>query len=284
MKLGEIFGPGGSLNLQFSLLVMLLALPSAHIVAQDFAPETLAGRSLVVVISGGSGGFADIGGYRVTFSESNYDISPISSNIFPTSGEFEYKKIDEQTGSITLHDSFFGRIEAEAINFSSKTTAAFTLRVPGAQQSGTLVLEGEAPPSIAGADSLVNLSFRAIVPPGTETIPGFVLVRPAKALVRASGPALSKFDVPNTMANPKLTVFSGSAPIAGNDDWSSSQANRQAVAEAEALSGASPFEDGSLDAAIMLDLDAGLYTALVEDADGGGGETLVEVFLVPDIQ
>ena len=83
-------------------------------------------------------------------------------------------------------------------------------------------------------------------------------------LVRALGPSLADAGLPGVLANPTLELRdSNGILIADNDDW------RQGGQEAEIIaSGLPPPND--LEAAVILPLGPGAYTAIV---DGAGGTT-----------
>ena len=94
-------------------------------------------------------------------------------------------------------------------------------------------------------------------------------------LVRAAGPALSAFGVAGALAQPRLSIYRSDGTLVTRvTGWSDTGDLRSAVA----ATGAFAFAPGSGDAAVLLTLPAGGYTAHV---DGGNGETLVEVYRVP---
>src|SRR4051812_33229510 len=68
---------------------------------------------------------------------------------------------------------------------------------------------------------LINISTRGQV--GTDAnilIGGFSISGGDKTvLIRAVGPGLAAFNVPGTLPDPKLELFSGSTVIASNDNW-----------------------------------------------------------------
>lgn len=134
-------------------------------------------------------------------------------------------------------------------------------------------LQTQAP---VAAGTLVNVATRATVGAGEEVlIAGFVVTGPApKAmLVRAAGPALRAFGVSDAIADPRLRIFSGATVLSENDDWSGAD-----TGAAAARAGAFPFTVGSADAALLVTLPPGAYTAVVEPARGPGGPALVEVY------
>jgi hypothetical protein len=132
-------------------------------------------------------------------------------------------------------------------------------------------------PEKLGESPLSNISIRLQVNGSRAAIAGFVVTGdlPRTVMIRAAGPALANFGVGGAMPNPKLTLTrpSGGA-IAENGNWVA------AIRPFFELTGAFSFEVGSLDAAIVTQLQPGAYTALVESEDGRGGEVLVEVYFV----
>jgi hypothetical protein len=97
-------------------------------------------------------------------------------------------------------------------------------------------------------------------------------------LVRASGPALSAFNVTGPLPDPQLQLFGGSTMIAANDGWGG---NAQIAAEAAAVGAFAWSSPTSADSAILITLPPGAYTAQVSGASGDTGVSLVEVYEVP---
>lgn len=131
---------------------------------------------------------------------------------------------------------------------------------------------------------LVNLSSRVLVGPGSSlAIPGIVVRGsvPQRLLIRAVGPTLASFGVQTPLDDSGLTVVnSANEIITENDDWSSA-ANATEVASVSAKVGAFALPAGSKDAAVLVSLPPGNYTALVSGAGGASGIALVEVYEVP---
>lgn len=129
---------------------------------------------------------------------------------------------------------------------------------------------------------LVNLAARAQVGSGADgLIAGFVIAPGANktVLVRGLGPALAAapFNVPGTLADPVLTLFgpdSATRVAATNDNWN------VADAAAFAASGAFALPAGSRDAALVVQLAPGSYTAQIAGAGTGAasGVALVEIY------
>lgn len=134
------------------------------------------------------------------------------------------------------------------------------------------------PPGPANGTRFVNLSSRLETVDGDASrafIAGFVVSGTARKqmLIRAIGPGLTQFGVSGTVANPSLTVYSGSTVVAQNDNW----VETAAMAQARTNVGAFPVASGSLDAALLVTLDPGAYSVQV-GAGGGAGVALVEVY------
>jgi sugar lactone lactonase YvrE len=125
---------------------------------------------------------------------------------------------------------------------------------------------------------LVNISARNRVGTGDEIlIAGFTISGnlPKSLLIRAVGPTLAAFGVPATLSDPRLEIFSNSTRVAENDNWSA------ALAPTFARVGAFPLVAASADAALVVSLSPGSYTALVAGVGGGTGEALVELYELP---
>ncbi|MFM9090487.1 MAG: PQQ-binding-like beta-propeller repeat protein, partial [Verrucomicrobiota bacterium] len=120
-----------------------------------------------------------------------------------------------------------------------------------------------------GGARLLNLASRAEVPAGNVLIAGFVVEgrAPRAYLVRGAGPALAPFGVTGFLPDPILTLYSGATPLRTNDDWGQAEPGPSVVDTADAV-GAFPFPVASRDAALVLGLGAGLYTAHLRDAGG----------------
>lgn len=157
---------------------------------------------------------------------------------------------------------------------------AGTYRVRATDTTGTAV-SGGAVVDVAGAQvRLANLASRAFSGAGAAVqIAGFVVAGtgPRPLLVRASGPTLGGFGVAGTLADPVLSLFRGAELIATNNNWEDA-GQGPAVEAAAATLGAFPFPAGSLDSALLVTLEPGVYTAQATGAEGGEGVALVEVY------
>lgn len=127
----------------------------------------------------------------------------------------------------------------------------------------------------ANTGTLINVATFAYSGPGDQVlIGGFVVngTKPKTILVRGVGPALAGFGVTHYLDDPQLRIFSGGRGIATNDNGGAG------AAEAARQVGAFAFPVGSADAALVLNLDPGAYSAVVEGSNGGTGMGLIEVY------
>jgi hypothetical protein len=126
---------------------------------------------------------------------------------------------------------------------------------------------------------LVNLSARLRVTAGdasTGAIAGFVVTgsSPKPLLIRAVGPTLSTYGVSTPLADPHLQVFdSKGVSLATNAGW----ANDATIATNSGSLGAFNLNTSSKDAALLLTLPPGSYTAQVS-SPSNAGTVLVEVY------
>jgi hypothetical protein len=106
---------------------------------------------------------------------------------------------------------------------------------------------------------------------------------PKRVLVRAVGPSLGAFGVAGFLARPILTLFQGDRAVAQNGNWTTS-ADAAAITQAAVEVGAFPLAPGpggTADAALLISLMPGNYTAQVVGAEGGTGVALLEIYEVP---
>lgn len=153
-----------------------------------------------------------------------------------------------------------------------------------AVDSGSGVALVEIYDTASGASpTIINASTRAFVGTGANIlIPGFVIsgTGSLRLLVRAVGPALTQFGVADALADPTMTLYAGQSAVASNDNWSTST-NAAEIASAAERAGAFPLTAGSRDAAVLLTLAPGAYTAVVSGVGATTGTALVEIYTLP---
>jgi hypothetical protein len=127
---------------------------------------------------------------------------------------------------------------------------------------------------------LVNLSARCQVGTGVNIlIAGFVIegAIAKKLLIRAIGPSLTAFGVTDALRDPTLTVLRGTSTVARNDNWEGSPDIRSASATV----GAFGLPADSKDAAVVVKLNPGAYTAQISGIGNTSGVALIEVYELP---
>ena len=163
---------------------------------------------------------------------------------------------------------------ANAGNYSVRlTNAGGTIT----SNAATLTVNAAAP----GVAFLSNLSVRARAGSGSETlivgitVGGSSVATPKSVLVRGVGPTLATFGVTGVLADPVLTVLSGTTTVATNDDWGT-DAN---VAATSAAVGAFALPVGSRDSALFgSGLGSGGYTVQLTGKAGATGNALIELY------
>lgn len=123
------------------------------------------------------------------------------------------------------------------------------------------------------AAQAMNISTRLRVRGGENVmIGGFIITgtEPKRVLVRALGPTLEQFGISDALPNPMVELSGSAGSITSNNNWKDTQ--QTAIED----TGLAPPND--LEAALVVTLVPGDYTAVVRDADGGAGVGLVEVY------
>jgi hypothetical protein len=131
-----------------------------------------------------------------------------------------------------------------------------------------------------GPVRLLNLSARGQVSPGLPLITGFSIQGPMSEtlLIRAIGPTLKEFGVTGTLPNPQLDLYAqGGVRIAS----SANGMNTTNTQNAGAMVGAFPLPINGGDAAVVMTLSPGLYTAQATSPTGASGNAMLEVYEIP---
>ena len=130
---------------------------------------------------------------------------------------------------------------------------------------------------------LANISARSFVQTADNVmIGGFIVAgtEPKRVIVRAIGPELTRYGVPNALADPTLELYDGGgALIASNDNWQHTIIGgiitAGQVVEIQ-NSGHAPGDPS--ESAIIATLPSGDYTAIVRGKNNTTGVALVEVY------
>jgi hypothetical protein len=113
-------------------------------------------------------------------------------------------------------------------------------------------------------------------------IGGFILqgTQPKNVIIRAIGPELSQYGVPNPLANPTLELHNGAGALIGsNDNWQHTIIGgiiTQDQVQNIQNSGHPPAD--ASESAIIANLPPGNYTAIVRGVNNTTGIALVEVY------
>ncbi|HEY1109423.1 MAG TPA: hypothetical protein VGE76_12340, partial [Opitutaceae bacterium] len=157
---------------------------------------------------------------------------------------------------------------------------SYSLQVTPATGAGGVALAEVYDASVASsatAPRLVNLSARTQVGTGANLlIAGFAIGGETSktVLIRAVGPGLAPFGVTGTLADPQLELYGGSTLLAVNDNWQASAGDTFTAVGAFALPAS------SRDAALLVTLAPGSYTAQVSGIGNTTGVALVEVYVL----
>jgi hypothetical protein len=152
------------------------------------------------------------------------------------------------------------------------STTPFATPTPTATPLATLT----PTPSPTPAAQAVNFSTRMRVQTGDNVgIGGFIITGtvPKHVLIRAIGPSLTQFGVPDVLADPVLELHGpGTFVTTTNDNWKDDPV-QEALIKA---TGIPPTND--LESVIEARLDPGAYTAVVRGKNNTTGVGLVEVY------
>jgi hypothetical protein len=122
---------------------------------------------------------------------------------------------------------------------------------------------------------LANISGRVFAQTGDKVPIGGWIVKGSgfkRMIVRALGPSLTANGkpVPGALQDPVLELHDSNGRVLTNDNWRSNQ-------EAEIQqSGLAPADDR--EAAIILNVPPGKFTAIAKDANGASGVALIEIY------
>ncbi len=175
------------------------------------------------------------------------------------------------------------QIPADWIPASAEEAAIVTTLNPGAYTAivnGVSGSTGVAIVEVFEIDQpgtpLINIATRGPVYTGDNVMIAGLIIQgdaPKTVLITARGPSMAgpPHNVPGTLANPTLSLYSGQTVIASNDNWPE-------AANAAQIQTAIGAPSNTLESAILVTLQPGAYTAIVSGAGGGTGLAIVEVF------
>ena len=144
---------------------------------------------------------------------------------------------------------------------------------------------GSGTVSVGPLSILGNTSTRAFVQTGDDVMIGGFIVQgtePKRVIIRAIGPELGAppYNVPNALANPTLELHDGTgALIASNDDWWHTIIGGIITTDQSGdIRNSGHVPGDGRESAIIADLPAGNYTAIVRGVNNTMGVALVEAY------
>jgi hypothetical protein len=161
---------------------------------------------------------------------------------------------------------------------------AFTvIAAGGLRAQGSPTPTPTATPSSTPASRLANISTRAFVQTGDDVmIAGFIVQgsESKRVIIRAIGPELSQYGIPNFLADPILELYDSTGTlIASNDNWLHTIIGGIITTDQVRdirNSGHAPTDPR--ESAIIAELPAGNYTAIVRGVNNTMGVALAEVY------
>lgn len=130
---------------------------------------------------------------------------------------------------------------------------------------------------------LGNISTRTFVQTNDNVMIGGFIVQGTGAkrvIVRAIGPELSQYGVPNPLADPTLELHNGTgALIASNNNWETTITGGIITTnQVSAIQNSGHAPTQASESAIIATLPPGNYTAIVRGVNNTTGVALVEVY------
>lgn len=199
------------------------------------------------------------------------------SDAYPTSLSFQAPLY---VNGAPMAPRTLGNASPTPITITAGCAATASFRIDGTGSVGGNCGAATPPPAPTPSTParLANLSTRGYVRTGDDVIIGGFIIGGSVAktvVVRARGPSLIGSGVSNALSNPTLQLVRSSdqATLAVNDNWPSSS-------NASALTASGLAPSFTSEAAILITLQPGAYTAIVSGVNGATGVALVEVFEV----
>jgi hypothetical protein len=130
---------------------------------------------------------------------------------------------------------------------------------------------------------LFNISTRASTGSGDSTLIAGISISgsvPKRVLIRGVGPTLASLGVVGALTQPQLSIIKDGATVASNSNWTTSP-DAAAIIAASQQVGAFALGTTSADAAMIVSLAPGNYSAQVVGANGTAGIAIIEIYELP---
>lgn len=241
-----------------------------------FAGSSIAAAPVDSMFSGDySGGFLERAGEHLTARILSGGEIVMTLDGF--SSDFGFGRVDEN-GAFLISTAKGVSIEGQVAGDASSISGSYGIGL----DSIPFYLRNA---SEQGASRFVNLSTRGHVFEGEGVLIGGFVVKGddgREVLLRAVGPGLgTRFGLEGVLRDPSLLVLKrvGAAfeELAFNGNWEDDSSGA-VVSTTSADVGAFALDAGSLDAAELISLEPGEYTAIVSGGVGETGEALFEVY------
>ena len=159
----------------------------------------------------------------------------------------------------------------------------YTAIVRGVNNTAGVALVEVYDLSPGASSSLGNISTRSFVQTGEHVMIGGFIVQgtgPKRVIIRAIGPELTQYGIPDALANPRLELHNGTgALIATNDDWQTTILGGIITSnQVSDIQNSGHAPTAASESAIIADLQPGNYTAIVRGVNNTTGVALVEVY------
>jgi BNR/Asp-box repeat len=249
----------------------------ATLIAGFVVTGTSAKRVLVRGVGPGLGAF----GLTGLLPDPRVSLYDSAARLLASNDDFD--QVVTPAGLVTGVGAFSLTQRVDAALIATLAPGNYTAQVTDASNRPGLALV-EIYEADATSTRISNLSGRAFVGSGASVAIGGLSVQGTRSrqfLVRGIGPALTAFGVSAALADPVLTLTTAAgATVGANNDWESAGNSAELLAAAAQV-GAFALPRGSKDAAVLISLEPGNYTALISGANGTSGIALLEVYELP---
>ena len=171
-----------------------------------------------------------------------------------------------------------GSIQATVVLNTGSNTLEFSNPIVGSWAPDFDQIQFNCPTSYLG-----NISTRSFVQTGDDVMIGGFIVQGThskKVILRAIGPELSQYGVPDLMCDPTLELHNGAgALIASNDNWQTTIIGGIITSnQVQEIQNSGHAPGDPRESAIIADLPPGRYTAIVRGVNNTTGIALVEAY------
>lgn len=191
-------------------------------------------------------------------------------------GGHEFEDEDEREDH-NLDDNSHSFSATFTLTFVTGETVTGHLTVSHGLLLGDFTLNGVVfhfrAPQESTENHMANISTRGFVNTGQGQLIGGFIIRggPKMVFIRALGPSLTAAGVNPVLADPEIKLFQNNTLLRQNNEW-------QSAANASDMIATTIPPTNAKEAAILIRLEPGNYTTVVDGADNGTGIALVEVY------